>query len=278
MDDDRRSPIDDLAAMFPGLDTAAAARMVADVQRLGLDTAKVVIDRFSELAGRWPLAGRADGGGSPGAPAAGGAGPPSAQPSPPGAAGPSSAQPSASGGATTSSAPWPPFYGTMTAPSLAPGSQRQLQADAERAVDAYLNVVRRLYDVVAGLAGAPASTTDGPGPEPLRLPPASAGGTTSAYAWLHNTTPAAVTALTPRGAVLVDHQGRQLPGEALSFDPAAVDRLDPGASRQLLATLRVPLDAAPGTYHGLVLVEHLPGLALHVVAEVRPPAAPRDRG
>ena len=131
---------------------------------------------------------------------------------------------------------------------------------------------------LTGLAGTPGSTAAAPGPEPLRLPPASPGGTTSAYAWLHNTTPEAVTALVPRAAVLVDHQGRQLPGEALSFDPAAVDRLDPGASRQLLATFRVPAAAAPGTYHGLVLVEHLPTLALHVVADVRPAAAEPDRG
>ena len=105
MDDDRRSPIDDLAAMFPGLDTASASRMVAEVQRLGLDTAKMVIDRFSGLAGQWPSAGGSDGRGSQGA--------------------------------------------TATSSAAAPGP---LQADAERAVDAYLNVVRRLFDVVAGFA------------------------------------------------------------------------------------------------------------------------------
>ena len=157
MDDDRRSPIDDLAAMFPGLDTAAASRMVAEVQRLGLDTAKVVIDRFSELAGRWPSG-------------------PSAS------ADRRSADIAGSPTAPASSA------GVAMTPPLAPGPQRQLQADAERAVDAYLNVVRRLYDVVAGLAGPPGSTPAAGGPEPLRLPPASPGGTTSAYAWLHNTT------------------------------------------------------------------------------------------
>jgi len=246
MDDDRRSPIDDLAAMFPGLDTAAASRMVAEVQRLGLDTAKVVIDRFSEMAGRWPS-------GPSGSTAS------TAAPTPPGS--PTSPASSA---------------GVAMAPALAPGPQRQLQADAERAVDAYLNVVRRLYDVVAGLTGPPGTTTVGVGSEPLRLPPASPGGTTSAYVWLHNTTPAAVSTLVPRAAVLVDHQGQQLPGEALSFDPGAVDQLDAGGSRQLLATLRVPADATPGTYHGLLLVEHLPALALHVIAEVRPAAAAPD--
>jgi hypothetical protein len=40
--------------------------------------------------------------------------------------------------------------------------------------------------------------------------------------------------------------------------------------------MRVPADAVAGTYHGLVLVEHLSDLALHVVAEVRP--ADADRG
>ena len=216
--------------------------MVAEVQRLGLDTAKVVIDRFSELAGRWPSG------------------------------------PSASAGSTITASPTAPGSSAQAAmtPSLAPGPQRQLQADAERAVDAYLNVVRRLYDVVAGLAGTPGSAPAAGGPEPLRLPPASPGGTTSVYAWLHNTTNEAVTALVPRAAVLVDHQGHQLPGETLSFDPPSVDQLDRGASRQLLATLRVPADAAPGTYHGLVLVEHLPALALHVIAEVRPAAAEPD--
>jgi hypothetical protein len=230
MDDDRRSPIDDLASMFPGLDTASASRMVAEVQRLGLDTAKMVIDRFSELAGQWPSAARGDGRGSQGAAAA------------------STREPPA-----------------------------QLQADAERAVDAYLNVVRRLYDVVAGFTGAPSGTPAGTGPEPVRLPPAAPGGTTSAYVWLHNTTADATTALVPRAVDLVDHHGNRISGGALAFDPAAVAQLDPGASSQLLATLRLPSDAVPGTYHGLVLVEHLPDVALHVVAEVRP-APDADRG
>jgi hypothetical protein len=237
MSDNPRSPIDDLAAMFPGLDTAAASRMVAEVQRLGLDTARMVIDRFSELAGQWPSAAWRDGTCAP--PAA----------------------PQARGAST----PDPPA-------AVVAGPQRQLQADAERAVDAYLNVVRRLYNVVAGFAAVPSGPSSGAGPEPLRLPPASPGGTTSAYAWLHNTTSEAVAGLLPRAADLVDHQGHHLPGGSLSFDPATVAQLDPGGSRQLLATLRVPVDAVPGTYHGLVLVEHLPALALQVVAEVRPAA------
>jgi hypothetical protein len=241
MADDRRTPIDDLAEMFPGLDPAAASRMVAEVQRLGLDTARMVIDRFTELAGRWPSAGWGDGSGAAGS-------------SPSGAAGV-----------------------TMGAPPASSASP-QLRADTERAVDAYLNVVRRLYDVVAGFAGSPGAAPPGPGPEPLRLPPASPGGTTSAYAWLHNTTPEAATALVPRAAGLVDHHGHQLPGDALSFDPAVVAQLEPGTSRQLLTTLRLPADAVPGTYHGLVLVEHLPTLALHVVVEVRPAAVEASDG
>ena len=43
MADDPRSPFDDLSGMFPGLDAEASARMVAEVQRLGLDTARMVI-------------------------------------------------------------------------------------------------------------------------------------------------------------------------------------------------------------------------------------------
>jgi hypothetical protein len=246
MDDERRSPIDDLASMFPGLDTAAASRMVAEVQRLGLDTARIVIERFSELAAQWPS----------------GQWPSGASGDGPGAAPPRARAASTPGGP----------------PSVVGGPQRQLQADAERAVDAYLNVVRRLYDVVAGFAMTPQGTTAGPGPEPLRLPPASPGGTTSVYAWLHNTTPSAATALFPRATDLVDHRDHHIPGESLTFDPAAVAQLDPGASRQLLATLRVPVDAVAGTYHGLVLVEHLPALALHVVAEVRPAAEEPARG
>jgi hypothetical protein len=232
MDDDRRSPIDDFAAMFPGLDTAAASRMVAEVQRLGLDTARMVIDRFSELAGQWP----------------------SAQWPP--------TQWSSAGWGNGDSRPG--GAGAPTAATPAP-----LQADAERAVDAYLNVVRRLYDVVAGFA-PPIGPRGDTGVEPLRLPPASPSGTTSAYAWLHNSTPVPATALVLRAADLVDHQDHRISGAAVTFDPVAVSRLEPGASRQVLATLRVPVDAVPGTYHGLVLVEHLPELALHVVAEVRP--------
>jgi hypothetical protein len=192
----------------------------------------MVIERFSDLAGQWPSAQRPPAAWSSAGRANGGGRP--------GAGGPS-----------------------------APGASSSLQADAERAVDAYLNVVRRLYDVVAGFA-PPVANAGGTGAEPLRLPPTSPGGTTSAYAWLHNTTREAVTALVPRAADLVDHHDHRILGVALSFDPGTVARLEPGASSQLLATLRVPVDAVPGTYHGLVLVEHLEDVALHVVVEVRP--------
>ena len=76
----------------------------------------------------------------------------------------------------------------------------------------------------------------------------------------------------PRCAFLVDHAGHHVSGDAVELRSARrwrVSSLAPAAS--VLATFRVPVEAVPGTYHGLVLVEHLADLALPILAEVRPP-------
>ncbi|MGH9297453.1 MAG: hypothetical protein ACRDZP_05695, partial [Acidimicrobiales bacterium] len=97
---------------------------------------------------------------------------------------------------------------------------------------------------------------------------ASPGGRCSARLWLHNTESSTVNDLRAWAAPLVSHVGGRLGDGVVTFEPERVSRLDPGESRELLAMAEIPIDAAPGLYHGQVLVERLPELVLPVTVTV----------
>jgi hypothetical protein len=114
--------------------------------------------------------------------------------------------------------------------------------------------------------------------ESLVLPDVAPGGRSSARIWVHNTTSSSASTLRPWATGVTNHAGRSLLPEAVTFDPERVERVDPGESRALVAMLKVPPDATPGSYHGLVLIEGLPDVALPVLVRVVPsPEAPGAR-
>ena len=53
-----------------------------------------------------------------------------------------------------------------------------------------------------------------------------------------------------------------------------IDRLDPGASRELLVTVAVPEDVAPGAYHGQLLVDGLADVVFPLGVKVLPTTGP----
>ena len=197
-----------------------AARLVQEVQNLGFEAARTMVQRFGEIFAQF---------------AAGNGGP--------GAAG-------TSGGAGGS--PVPGFSGSTR-------SAQTLQSDMQRAADSYFALMCQLNE-----AGLRFLDTARWWPPPvaeqsdLRLPDVAPGGRVSAKLWLHNTTASAAVNLRPWSPGLASHTGALLPTPVVTCAPSRIDRLDPDTSREILVTVAVGEDAAPGAYHGQLLVDGLP--------------------
>jgi hypothetical protein len=218
---DRSSPVNPF-----GLDAQDATRLAREVQDLGFQAARLVVDQFVDVFERYRSStSRTDSPAENGSPAR-----------------------------SPDVRLWADHDGF-----------RRLQSDAQRALDSYLAVVRRLADMsTAFLDGSPGAGEQ----EQLVFPDVAPGGRCSARLWLHNTTASAATGLRPWATGLMSHAGERLPSEAVTFDPDRVERLDPGESRPLVAMLEAPAAAPLGSYHGQVLVERLPEMALAVVVRV----------
>ena len=106
----------------------------------------------------------------------------------------------------------------------------------------------------------------------LRLPDVAPGGRASAHLWLHNTTASAAVDLRAWCPGLASHSGASLPATAVTCAPEKIDRLEAGASRQILVTVAVGEDAPAGTYHGQLLVDGLPDVVFPLRARVVPAA------
>jgi hypothetical protein len=150
------------------------------------------------------------------------------------------------------------------------GESRALQSEAERALDSYLAVLRRLNDASLAMLDGTIRESRPEGAEALTLPEVSPGGRTSARVWLHNTSTSAVLAARPWTPGLTSHHGRRIPAASVTFSPSRIERLDPGESCELLVMARVAEDATLGSYHGLILVEHVPEIAFPLKIEVVP--------
>jgi hypothetical protein len=154
--------------------------------------------------------------------------------------------------------------------SGADGSMRKLQSDMLRATDAYLAVLGQLNE--ASLRFFDASRWQGaPSAEQsdLVLPQVAPGGRSSARLWLHNTAPSAAVRLRPWCPGLTSSFGASLASEAITCQPERVD-LDPRSSKELVVTVAVGADAAPGTYLGHLLVDGLSDVAFPLRVVVRP--------
>ena len=207
---------------------AEAARLVQEVQELGFQAARTVVDRFCELFTQFSQANSA-----PGTPCQ---------------------------GAT-------PTFGAWGSTS----SMQAWQTDFQRVADSYVALMRQLNE--AGLRFLQASQWSAPGGTgqgDLRLPDVAPGGRVSAKLWLHNTTSSVEADLRPWCPGLANHGGAALPPTAVSCAPERIDRLDPGASRELLVTVAVPEDVAPGAYHGQLLVDGLADVVFPLGVKVLP--------
>ncbi len=214
-----------------GFDVEEAARLAGEVRELGFDAARMIVERFVELFDHF----RAD--------------------APTG-----SAAADASGGAPTSE-PGPGRPPPSVHFRIDDGVRRRLQADAQRALEGYLDVLRRVGEL--GLPFLDGTVPEGGGAlgDGLELPDLAPGGRTSTRLWLHNSTGSAVTMLRPWTSGLVSHDGSTLGSAPVTFRPERIDRLDPGTSAEILVAAAAPPDAPPGLYHGQIFVEGLPATA-----------------
>ena len=216
--------------------SAEAARLAREVQNLGFDAARTVVDRFTAIFDQFATT-MSDRGRD---------------------------------GSDASATEPPVRLGAD------PGGHRRLRSDMQRAVDSYLSVLGQLNDVALRYLDTTRSDTGpGGDTDGLDLPDVAPGGRSSAMLWIHNTTSAMVFDLRPWIPSLVDHAGRSLPSGAVTLVPARVDRLDAESSRQIVVTVDIDPEALPGTYHGQILVERLPDVVFPLTVHVRPPAAGR---
>ena len=148
---------------------------------------------------------------------------------------------------------------------------RRLRADAERLVELYATWTRALVDGAANLAeqamqggardSAPAATA-------LRIGPAARGTTTRAEAWLHVLDGPPGPPARVHATDLVAHHGDRIPGDLVSTTPAVLDTAASRTSEPVAVSVAVPDRVRPGTYHGHLLAEGLPEIALPIVLEV----------
>jgi hypothetical protein len=214
--------------------SADAARLAREVQDLGFQAARTIVERFVEIFAQFATSN-------------GGAGTPRTGSSP-------------SGGG--------PGFGF----SGSDWSLRALQSDMQRATDAYLAILSQFNE--AGLRFLDTSRWSEPAPTEaehgdLRLPDVAPGGRASARLWLHNTTASAAVDLKPWCPGLSSHSGASLPATAVACVPGRIDRLDPGASCEVLVTVAIGEDASLGSYHGQLLVDGLPDVVFPLRARVR---------
>jgi hypothetical protein len=210
------------------------ARLAREVQDLGFDTTRVVVEQFGDLFRRY------------------------AEMAASATVGDGAGEPSTRG------------VRLVAAPLAANG---RLGADLRKAIDAYLAVLRQFSDVSLSMFSAGPSAADPAPSERLELPPAAPGGRCSARLWLHNSSSSAVVDARPWTTALVDHGGGTLPAAVVTFAPVRIARLDPGESAELLVLVEVPSEAVIGRYHGQVLVERLADVVLPLVLDVVAEAA-----
>jgi hypothetical protein len=210
--------------------TAEATRLVQEVQELGFATARTVVERFAEMFGQF-------------------------------------ATTNGETDATRRSGGWtPPLLWYAGADS----SIHKLQADMLRATDAYLAVLSQLNEASLRFFD-PARGQKPPSTEPsdLVLPQVAPGGRSSARLWLHNTASSAAVQLRPWCPGLTSSSHGSLAPDAITCQPERID-LDPRSSKELVVTVAVGQDDAPGTYVGHLLVDGLSDVAFPLRVVVRP--------
>lgn len=88
----------------------------------------------------------------------------------------------------------------------------------------------------------------------VHVPP---GGVGVGRLWLKNHSSTLLEQVRFRSTDPENTRGHAIPRASIRFEPADLDRVLPGASRQIDVHVEVPAATAPGVYHALVLVEPL---------------------
>ena len=149
---------------------------------------------------------------------------------------------------------------------------RRLRADGERLLEWWGEWMRVLLDAAmdgaeAGVAERSAAAAPA-GDHPLRLGPVKAGHPASGRAWVHILDgppgpPARLSA-----TAFTAHDGATIEARAASFEPPMLDSYDLRSSHELVVTVAVPVETAPGAYYGHILATGLPEVSLAVRLEV----------
>lgn len=217
---------------------AQVAHLVQEVQELGFQAARSIVERFAALFDQFASGtGGTDGPDAPGDGA------------------------DAEGDAPVSG---------MIAGSAPSGPVTQ--ADVQQAASSYFAVLGELNEAGLRFLDAVRWWQPPTGPEHhtgLRLPDVAPGGRVSARLWLHNTTVKEARDLRPWCPGVTDHTGAATAAPTVTFAPTRLDRLDPDASSEILVTADVAGDATPGVYHGLILVDGLPEVVFPLRVDVR---------
>lgn len=148
---------------------------------------------------------------------------------------------------------------------------RSAQLQLERTVSGVLEALGEAVDSYADLAGEAASamqTRSSPGLETVVV---STGRSRSGAVvlWIHNTTDCDAGDLVLRPTAFVDADGIILEADIDVGDEPRVD-VAAGTSHSVTLTVTPATGAAPGRYHGMVLVGGVPDALVHVCVDVEP--------
>lgn len=208
---------------------AEAARLAREVQELGFDAARTVVERFVEMFAEFTAT-------------------------------------NGNAGVPRPDRGWvPPFWLGGSDGSMRQMQSDMLQAtDAYLAVLNQLSETSmRFFNASRWWEPQKAGRDD------VTLPEVAPGGRASARLWLHNTTSATANVLRPWCPGLTSPSGASIPSTAVTCQPDRIDHLEPDTSRELVVTIAVEEAARPGTYHGQLLVDGQPDIVFPLRVRVR---------
>jgi len=147
----------------------------------------------------------------------------------------------------------------------------RLRTDVARAAETFGELMRTMLDV-----GFDALDELARRPKPRPSASTTRGASAYVRCTVRNPNDVAATGARPHVPQLVSDRAEVL-GGTLTVTPASLD-LEPLASVVVDVAVDIPDGAAPGRYHGLLLVEGVPDIACPIVIDVAPPDSQDDGG
>ena len=153
---------------------------------------------------------------------------------------------------------------------------RRAQREAMRASEIWFDLMSDGISLLdGGIDGGARRARDGSDAVALTVEP---GGAASGVFWVHNSTPATISAVRPHCGALRSHDGHELTADMVSFEPAVLDPLPARSSCGIEVRLHVPASTPPGRYVSAILVANLPAVSLPLLATVVLPEADAPEG